>query len=167
MVVVFMGTRRWCELLPLWEEATSVSDARSRLFGQDAISYAGWMDWAPEELDALLRPVLQKGALVALIPEEVALPEGLECLELTSECAIAKEDLGETETLMARPMREVEEMRRKNPMMKDERTHMVAFGFLLYLRYVASEVNCADGPSRGGQVGAVEEMKICGPASAI
>ena len=50
-------------------------------------------------------------------------------------------------------------MRRKNPMMKDERTHMVAFGFLLYLRYVASEVNCADGPSRGGQVGAAEETK--------
>ena len=37
--------------------------------------------------------------------------------------------------------------------------HMVAFGFLLYGRYVASEVNCADGPSRGGQVGAAEETK--------
>ena len=42
--VVFMVTRRWCELLPLWEDAPSVADARSRLFGQDAISYAGLME---------------------------------------------------------------------------------------------------------------------------
>ena len=75
--VVFLVTWWWCELLPLWKDAPSVADARSRLFGQDAISYAVWLDCGPEELDAKLRPVLQKGAFVAMDPEVITLPEGL------------------------------------------------------------------------------------------